>query len=268
MKAQLKVVNAKPAKAIEAWFANFSNHDNVDYRLICFPFSGGGANIYRQWPAHLSQAEVWALKLPGREVRFSEPVITDLELLVETLAPIVKALMDKPCVFFGHSMGALIAFELARYMEKQYGCTPELLIVSGFRSPERKSKKRQLHALPESELVSELREYGGTVPQILEHRETMLLLLPMLRGDFKIHETHYFDPSQSVSCPIRALYGRADDVADRDDIEGWQKYTQGAFAITAFDGEHFFLNTEYPRICSLIETQMGSLTSGRRRFSA
>ncbi|MGF1737870.1 thioesterase II family protein [Photobacterium satsumensis] len=264
----MKSVYANPEQAIETWFANFSNHDNGDYRLICFPFSGGGSNIYRQWPAHLPQAEVWALKLPGREARFSEPVMTDLELLVETLAPIVRVLMDKPCVFFGHSMGALIALELTRYVEKHYGCSPELLVVSGFRSPERKSKKRQLHALPESEFVSELREYGGTVPQILEHRETMLLLLPMLRGDFKMHETHNFDPSQSVSCPIHALYGRADEVANRDDIEGWEKYTQETIAITEFDGEHFFLNTKYPQICDLIETQMGSATSGRGRLRA
>ncbi len=267
MKETFKVTTSPEHESIKQWFTNFNHSYEGDYRVICFPFSGGGANVFREWPSQLPQAECWALKLPGREARFSAPLISNLEQLVETLAPLVHALMDKPCVFFGHSMGALIAFELARYIEIHYQKSIELLIVSAYRSPERKSKKRQLHTLSDHEFVRELMAYGGTTSQILVHKETMQLLLPMLRSDFKLHETHHFNPSPSLSSPIHAFYGREDEFATQEEVQGWSKYTTKEFKLSAFDGDHFFLNTEYKGLCDVIKRQVNH-TSGSVELSS
>lgn len=223
-----------------AWYTDFGRGSSEPVRLVCFPFSGGGAGVYRRWAGQIAGCEVVALKLPGREARYEEPAIGDMEVLINALAPATQELLDRPCVFFGHSMGALIAFELARELSRRFGSVPSRLIVSGFRSPERKTVKQPLHALDDASFIAELREYGQTLDEVLCNKQMMDALLPMLRADFRLHEIYRFQHDDLLSCAISAFHGIADVHASTEQMEGWRAHTSGTFNMTAFPGGHFF----------------------------
>ncbi|HEX8139723.1 MAG TPA: thioesterase II family protein [Pyrinomonadaceae bacterium] len=217
----------------------------ADIRLFCFPHAGGGASAYYLWLSALpSFVELCPIQLPGRENRIREPLFTGLPPLVNALAQALSPHLDKPFVFFGHSMGAKLAFELTRRLRRAGGPAPLRLFVSGHGAPHIQSTEPPIHTLPDAEFIREVQRYEGMPQEILENEELMRYLLPILRADFTINETYVYTEEPQLSCPITAYGGLQDEGAPPADIEAWRKQTTGGFEFQMFPGGHFFLQTK------------------------
>jgi len=226
---------------------------DAELRLFCFPYAGASAAIYRGWHQKLPAAvEVRAVELPGRGTRLREKPFLGLLPLVEHLGEALEPYLDRPFVFFGHSMGALIAFELSRLLRREGRTLPVHLFVSGHRAPHLPSKHRPIHSLPEREFVQELRNLEGTPEAVLENEELMELLSPVLRADFSVCETYYYHDEEPLSCPITAFGGTEDTDVDRSMLEPWKLHTTGAFRLHMLPGNHFFLQTSEAQLLRLV----------------
>jgi surfactin synthase thioesterase subunit len=212
-------------------------------RLLCFPYAGGGPSVFRHWPQHLStDIEVCAVQLPGREARMKEPPIGELRRLVVELAEVVEPYFDRPVALFGHSIGGLIAFELAREMRRRHGIEPVHLFVSGCPAPQVPDSD-PLYDLPEDEFMERMRRFNGTPREVLEHPEMMQLMLPALRADFSLRDTYAYVEEPPLRCPISALGGMNDRCVRTEILERWREHTSEAFQLWLFQGDHFFLRT-------------------------
>jgi len=239
------------------WFTTFSmRRPEAPIQLLCLPSSGGGASLYRPWLDRLTYAELHAAMLPGRERRLAEPPMDSMAQLIRALVPEVAKLAGRPYALFGHSMGALVAFELTRALAAHNHPLPVRLFVSAYRSPERPRRMRNLHHLPHDEFVDALRMYGGTPEAVLQHQETMELLLPMIRADFKLHEAHQFQTEPPVDVPITAFCGRSDHIVPPQELEGWNAHTRSDFALHSYPGAHFFIHDSRDAVIAQIEKDL------------
>jgi medium-chain acyl-[acyl-carrier-protein] hydrolase len=184
--------------------------------------------------------ELCPVELPGRGARIDEPPFRRMDGLVDTLCEVLAPLLDSPFALFGHSMGAHIAFALARRLSAAGGPGPMHLFVSGAAPPNRTPRTAPLHSRPDRELVRALTEFGGTPAAILARDELLAALLPTLRADLTLTETYSAARAQPVSCPITA-FGGASDAIDRRALQGWSAFTEGAFRLRVFPGDHFYL---------------------------
>ncbi len=216
-------------------------------RLFCLPYAGGGSQIFRTWPDKLpASVEICMVELPGRGVRLREPLFTRLRPLVEAIAQNLEKHLDRPFVFFGHSMGALLSYEIARYFRRHNIRRPAHLFVSGRGAPQIPGPEPPIHMLPESEFIGELRRFNGTPAEVLEHEELMGLMLPILRADFAICETYHYEPESPLDCPITSFGGLEDESVSVDRINAWREQTSSTFRAHLFPGDHFFLHTAQP----------------------
>ena len=223
------------------------------FRLFCFPYAGGSSAIYRPWSRQIHpEIAVVPAVLPGREVRLRETAYTQIEPLVEVLTREIFPLLDRPFALFGHSMGAMISFELARWLRSEHGIEPDHLFVSGRRAPELPEKDPQIHNLPDAEFVAEIERLNGTPKEVLEHAELMQMLIPMLRADFSICNTYNYVPGAPLTCPITALGGTKDETANQAKLEGWCAQTTGRCRIQMLEGDHFFINQQHAAILPII----------------
>jgi medium-chain acyl-[acyl-carrier-protein] hydrolase len=225
----------------------------VRARLICLPFAGGGASAFRSWADDLPPTvEVCAVQPPGRETRFRDPPFTRLQSYVSALADSLRPLFDLPVAFFGHSMGALTAFELARELRRRGRPAPSRLIVSGRAAPHLPSRRKPLHTLPDREFRDELKSLGGTPAAVMDNDELMAVFLPTLRADFTAHETYQFVEEPPLDCPMLAVTGESDNVASPADVEEWRRHTQATFQMQVFAGDHFYLQTQRALLLQLL----------------
>lgn len=185
--------------------------------------------------------ELSILQLPGREALFGSPMYLSMKPLIAALAPVVLPQTSEPYAFFGHSLGAHVAFELAREIRKQNKPLPRGLLASGTRAPHLPARRRPLYQLPTPELIGELRRYGGTPEAVLQNQELMDLFLPPLRADMCIFDTMEHERETPFDFPIAAFGGRTDHRTDLDEIEAWREHTTGRFTVEFFDGGHFYL---------------------------
>ncbi|MGK7940903.1 MAG: thioesterase II family protein [Crocosphaera sp.] len=223
-------------------------------RLFCFPYAGGGSNIFRQWPNQLSKrVEVCSIRLPGREQRIREKLITKLDCLLETMTPYLLPYLDKPFAFFGHSMGALISFEFARYLFKNQGLCPFHLFISGYGNPKFKKSKTPIANLPEALFIEEIRSLNGTPQAVLEDEELMKLLVPILRADFSILETYVYQEFHPLTCPITVFGGLEDERTTEEELQAWCQETQEACSLNMFPGDHFFIHSQESNILEIMD---------------
>jgi medium-chain acyl-[acyl-carrier-protein] hydrolase len=173
-----------------------------------------------------------------------EPPYTRLQPLVEAAAQAFLPYLNKPFAFFGHSLGALVSFELARYLRKEYGVHPVHLFVSSHTAPQIPDIDPPIHDLPEPEFIEKIRGLNGMSKEVLENTELMELLLPILRADFAICETYTYENDSPLDCPITALGGLLDEHVSRVDLEAWCEQTDDSFSLHLFPGDHFYLNTD------------------------
>lgn len=225
------------------WFSVAEPNPRASVRLFCFPYAGGDAQVYRAWPRHLPQTiEVVTARLPGRGLRIKEAPIRDLASMVAAVASAVTPYLDRPFAFFGHSMGALLSFELTRLLHERGGRGPAHLFVSGRRAPQIPNDQPNTFDLPDAEFVEYLRSLKGTPAEVFDHPELLELMLPLLRADFSVVETYQYRPGQDLGCPVTAFGGESDEEVSVEDIKAWGEQTSGRFDVRIMPGDHFFLN--------------------------
>lgn len=241
------------ATNINSWVTCPKPKAQARLRLFCFPYAGGGASIFRTWPDDLPPSiQICSIQLPGRESRLREPCFTRLEPLVQALVQALSPYLDVPYAFFGHSLGALIGFELARALVRENRPSPVHLFVSGHSAPQVQSLDPPIHQLPEPDFIKELRHLNGTPGEVLQNAELMALLLPVLRADFAINETYVYIPGTLLDCPISAFGGLQDSLVSRDGLAAWCDQTYSTFALRMFPGDHFFLHSARPPLLRAI----------------
>lgn len=247
----------KPAP--DAWVAHRRPKPQAHWRLYCLPHAGGSASVFRDWAAALPPSiDVWPIQYPGRENRFREPAFRNLLALVEALGEALAPSLDGPYALFGHSMGGLIGFELARWLT-QHARGPAHLFVSGSRPPHRAEPSRPLHALPDGEFVEALRALNGTPEAVLQNAELMELFAPVLRADFEAVETYDYQPSPPLDIPLSVFGGEADPRVSQALVAGWEAHTRARFRFRLLPGEHFFINTARPQLLAAIVEDLHSL---------
>ncbi len=229
--------------AASAWLRCRQDNPAASLRLFCFPYAGGSAAVYRNWTDLPAEIDVCPVQLPGRDERFREPAFTRADALCDALVVALADYLDRPFAVFGHSMGAIIAYEFTRRLQAR-GLSPRHLFVSGQRAPHIPLRRPQSYALPDPAFKNRLRELNGTPEEVLQDAELMELLLPRLRGDFELSETYACADDIPLSCPITAFGGAQDHEVSRTDIAAWRILTTSAFDTAIFPGGHFYLEQE------------------------
>ncbi|MFC5701154.1 thioesterase II family protein [Cohnella faecalis] len=227
-------------------------------KLFCFAYAGGSASIFLGWKKRLSDhLEVVPVEYAGRGSRFSEPLCENIEEMLSDLVKQISIRMDgSPFALFGHSMGSLLAYELAYRLRESFGMLPTHLFASGQSPPHRKECKKMIHALPRDEFMAEVTEIGGTPPQFFEEPDLQELFLPVLRADFKIVETYRFmEKSAPLDCDITVLSGARDD-GIQGDLREWEKHTRGKTAFYELDGDHFFIREQEESILNIVRNHI------------
>ena len=245
------------ATAFDSWIAFRKPNPQARLRLFCFPYAGTGASIFRTWSDGLpSDVEVCPVQFPGRGTRLTETPFTQLSPLVQALAQALGPLLDKPFAFFGHSLGALVGFELARQLRKQAGVQPVRLFVSADRAPQVPPRGRPIHALPDREFLVELRRLNGIPRGVFEDAELMQIMLPVLRADFVVYESYLYSAEPPLDCFISGFGGLQDQRVSRGDLEAWRDQTSVSFSLRMFPGDHFFLNTTQPLLLQVLAQEL------------
>jgi medium-chain acyl-[acyl-carrier-protein] hydrolase len=236
-------MTARHADPGEAWFVRPRPNPAARARLFCFPHAGGAASAYYAWGAALPELEVVAVQPPGREGRMRERPIVHGAELVSRLADALESQLDRPAFFFGHSMGALMAYEVARELRRRGAALPVHLYASGRRSPTVPDVEPQLHRLPDAGLVAELeRRFGGMPAAIIEEPELLALFLPIIRADVTLLETHVFGAEAPLDVPMSALGGVDDHQTTPELLGAWQSLCARPIEVRNFRGGHFYLH--------------------------
>lgn len=226
-------------------------------RLFCFPYAGGGPQIYRNWPQKLSPSvEFFTVLMPGRGNRLSERLYTSVAHAVEDLSGSFEQYLNKPIVFFGYSLGALICFELAHRLRDKYGIEPGLLIIAARTAPHIPNDDPPTYNLPDEALIKELQRLNGTPREVLDHPELMELMLPMIRADFQMAETYTFVERAPLNCPIAAIGGVSDPEVPRESLEAWRGYTKGRFTLDMLPGDHFIIHSAESAVVELVNRRL------------
>ena len=218
-------------------------------RLFCFPHAGGGASIYRAWPAGLpADIDVVAVQLPGREERLSEPAFRNASELCQQLAAVLAPYLDRPFALFGHSMGGLLAFELSRVFRTIGAPSPVHLFVSGHSGPRTVHSFPPMAGMSDDDLVALIRRLGGTREEVLADAEMREIMLPLLRSDLMVCESYRYVLAEPIACPISVFGGIFDKIVRRPDLLAWDAETSGVFRARMFPGGHFFFEDLRPRV--------------------
>lgn len=236
-------------KQLSPWFVTFRQHYAIGnivtkIQLYCFHHAGGSANSFKEWSKLLpSEIEVIAVQLPGREMRFSEPFITNVSVIAQQLLHEFDHL-NKPFAFFGHSTGAIIAYEVAATLQNNKLPLPKLLITSGKNGPSYPRLTPIIHNLPDDIFIEEIRKYNGMPDEILNNPDLLNLILPRLKADFAISGTYTHKQTNPLNCPIYAFGADNDNSTSYEGLNEWQRHTNKRFISYILPGKHFFINDQ------------------------
>jgi medium-chain acyl-[acyl-carrier-protein] hydrolase len=234
-------------------------------RLFCFPHAGAGAGAFRAWSRTLpAGVDVLAIQAPGRETRLGEAPFREFPPLVTEVASALRAYADRPMAFFGHSLGALVAFEVTRELQRRGSNGPVRLLVSASRAPHQALRRSPISGLPDADFLHELGRMGGTPHELLGEDELMALLLPALRADFRLSESYRTSTTARVACPISAFGGSEDSQATAEELAGWALHTTAGFQLRLYPGNHFFIFDGPPGFMDALAIDLGS-QAGRPR---
>lgn len=235
-------------------------------RLFWFPSAGGNASAFLPWQDLLGpDVELRIAQLPGRGTRLFEAPMPDMDEVVAHLTDAVDSLVDRRFAFAGHSLGALLAFEVARSLRRRGRPGPVALWVAGAEGPRTRSVKRRFHDLPTDELIDALREYNGTPAELLDDREMMDLLLPGLRADFALAERYVYRPEAPLDLPIHMLRGDRDPYVEPERTGGWRHETTRPLREYVYDGDHFFIHPHQVAITTMLAATLATDRAEPRR---
>ena len=229
-------------------------------RLICFPYAGGGASAFKDWadaaPEHI---ELRVVQLPGREERLGEPLMTEMPALVDALTREIMAYADRPFAFFGHSMGAIVCYEVACRLRARGAAQPKHLFVSARAAPQLENNTEPLRFLDNDQFIERLHQTYGAVPEaIRKSTELQDVFLPILRADVELLETHTDGAANPLDCPITAFGGASDPAISAAMLAGWRERTTAGFVQHEFPGDHFFIHAERERVMAAIVDRLSA----------
>jgi pyochelin biosynthesis protein PchC len=224
-----------------------------DVSLVCLPHAGGSASSYFPLAAAMPDpVEVLAVQYPGRQDRRADPPLEDLSVLADQVAAAVAAFAGatgRRLALFGHSMGAVLGYEVAARLEAGGGPAPEVLFASGRRAPSRsRPREDDVHRRGDAGIVAEMRTLRGTDPRLLADAELVAMVLPAVRADYRAIETYRHSPGGRVRCPVVVLTGDADPHTTLDEAHAWGEHTTAGCTVRVFPGGHFFLADVLPDV--------------------
>jgi medium-chain acyl-[acyl-carrier-protein] hydrolase len=224
------------------WLSCTRSRSAARLRLVCFPHAGAGASAYWNWPKLLPpEIECCPIQLPGREQRIAERPFSSLWPLVEALAGALEPVLTPPFAFFGSSMGALVGFELARFLRAAGRPGPTWLFVAARAAPHLPDPSPPMHDLPAEAFVGAVARLNGTSPEVLAHKELMDVIVPLLRADFAVCETYRYIDQQPLECPISAFAAVRDRAVPLTAVAEWRAHTKSHFRQRVLEGGHFFV---------------------------
>jgi medium-chain acyl-[acyl-carrier-protein] hydrolase len=249
-------------KPVEHWLHRVQPRPSAQLRLLCFAHAGGGPAAFRTWAEALpADVELLAVRLPGRDSRLRESAYTDWSALIEELRRALDPVYARPFALFGHSLGAMIAYELTCRLVRD-GLAPAQLLLAGCRAPHVARLVPALHDLPDAELVTGLQRFAGTPEEVLADRELLALFLPMLRADLELAETWPVSPPRPVPVPLVTFVGADDPMAPPEAVAGWSRYAQAGHTTCRLPGDHFFLHSARAAFLGLLNTHLTTCHPG------
>jgi medium-chain acyl-[acyl-carrier-protein] hydrolase len=228
-------------------------------RLFCFSYAGGGTSVFRGWRDHLPEdVEVCATQLPGRETRAGEVAYRRMEPLITDLETAITPLLDRPYILFGHSMGALVCFELTRQLRRHNERLPEHLLLSAFRAPHLPNPNIRIHHLPDEVLKTVLAK-EGTPREILGNEDLMRLMLPVLRADLEVCDTYTYLPEPPLPIPLTTLGGRHDVRVGPEDLHAWNIHARSGHEHHMLPGSHMFIHESRDLVLTQVASTITSI---------
>jgi medium-chain acyl-[acyl-carrier-protein] hydrolase len=243
-----------PVAPAPAWVLSPRPNPLATFRLFCFPYAGVGPSVYRPWlsalPAHM---EARLIQLPGREGRWREPALTNVAEIADQVTRALLPHLQLPFAFYGHSLGALIAFEVTRRLRAAGYAMPRHLFLSAHRAAHLPNPHFAMRHLEDDAFVSEMRRrYDGIPQSVLDNPELLELMLPCLRADFTAYETYEYRSEAPLECPISAFGGDRDAYVRPDEVAAWREHTGGPFRVRVIAGNHFFLQTDRDQLITAL----------------
>ncbi|MGK7890566.1 MAG: thioesterase II family protein [Leptolyngbyaceae cyanobacterium] len=234
-----------PSRVLEQgkkWLVPLGQHDShAQLSLFCFAPAGAGSNFFRQWSALLPDGvNLWAIRLPGRETQLRQPLITNWPDLMEPLVTAMVEHCHQPFAIFGHSLGALIGFEVVCQLRDRLNILPQALVVSARRAPHIPVNNRS-YQRDDATLIAELRADGGTPEAVLQNTELMAMILPIYRADLQLNQEYQYQQRDPLSCPMLILGGQDDNTISQESLRQWHHYTQAECAYQLFPGQHMYI---------------------------
>ncbi|MCQ4212410.1 alpha/beta fold hydrolase [Streptomyces longispororuber] len=240
------------------WVRQFHPAPDTRVRLVCLPHAGGSASFYFPLSKALAPtAEVLAVQYPGRQDRRQEPNISNLDELADRVFEVIGDLDDRPLALFGHSMGAVLAYEVALRLQDAGLPDPVRLFVSGRRAPSRDRDER-LHVSTDEELLAEVRRLGGSHAVLLDDPDVREMIMPSIRSDYRAVERYRCTPGRQLTCPVTVLTGDSDPRVSIDEAAAWEEHTTGPTELQVFPGGHFFLSDQNTRVTGLLADRLTS----------
>lgn len=246
-----------------AWIRQFHDPLSDGPVVVCLPHAGGSASAYLPLSAELSAAaEVLLVQYPGRQDRLAEPVLDDIRQLADRIAHALRPWRERPLALFGHSMGSLLAYEVALRLERRRGRELLGLLLSGRAAPCVPSN-RNVHKMDDERLARHLAGLAGTPAALLADKDLLATVLPSVRADFKAVETYRDRAGAKVTCPISCYSGRQDEGVPIEGLAKWADYTTGDWNLTLFDGGHFYLQSRTQEVGRALLRDLSAFTASR-----
>ncbi|MFE0176316.1 thioesterase II family protein [Streptomyces sp. NPDC059002] len=256
---------ATPAGDDALWIRRYRPRPDGAVRLVCLPHAGGSASFFHPMATGMPDSvDVLAVQYPGRQDRRTEPCVPTVGDLADHVTRALLPWADRPLLFFGHSLGATLGFEVARRLENDHGVVPLGLFASARRAPSR-TRSETVHLRDDEGIIQEMRELSGTNSAILDDEELIRMALPAIRADYRAVETYVYEPGPKLHCPVVSLVGDTDPKVTLDEARAWAEHTEGPFEFRVFKGGHFYLSSHQAEIMRLIadRSPTASVTSPR-----
>ena len=239
------------------WIAYRQPNPNARLRLFCFHYLGGAASVFREWSDALpSDIEVCPVQLPGREARLKEQSFTEFVPLIETLGQVLEPYLDKPFAFYGHSLGTLIGFELARLLRQQYGLSPIHLLVGGLQAPHVCISKLNTRSSYSEQMLNYLLDISEVPQSILDDQPLFEQFMHTFKADTQLLQSYIYSQEKALDCPISAFGGTDDPVVSPEELAQWYRHTSSTFKLQMLPGQHMFLKSSRELLLEAISQEL------------